>query len=232
MSVEISISSMILLSISLPSLYQTTWGTGRPVMLQLSLRFSPALRVSSWSGDHSISGETRRQEEDSMTPRESYHIQERTRLLAEKLTRTALILGHDVSGGVGRWTNGAHSVPGDHSELKSVSRRQSGHSVLGLADVCEVAPQPFAPSLAPLHAVTHNPAAPISLRDVPLQGDRVSSHIDAGRSSRWIWDRKKLVLELRSKIVSRQSDHRGAHLGRARGRSTSERVVVVRHPRI
>lgn len=36
MPVEISMSIMILLSISLSSLYQTTWGTGRPVMLQLS----------------------------------------------------------------------------------------------------------------------------------------------------------------------------------------------------
>lgn len=51
-------SIMILLSISLPSLYHMTWGTGRPVMLQLSLTFSPALRVSCCSGDHSISGET------------------------------------------------------------------------------------------------------------------------------------------------------------------------------
>lgn len=58
MLVLISMSITVLLSISLPSLYQMTCGTGRPLMLQLSLTFSPALAVSAWSGDHSISGAT------------------------------------------------------------------------------------------------------------------------------------------------------------------------------
>lgn len=58
MPVVISMSIIVLLSISLPSLYQRTCGTGRPVILQLRLTLSPALRVSTWSGDHSISGAT------------------------------------------------------------------------------------------------------------------------------------------------------------------------------
>lgn len=58
MPVVISMSSIVLLSISLPSLYHTTWGRGRPVMVQLSRTFSPALRVSTWSRDHSIPGAT------------------------------------------------------------------------------------------------------------------------------------------------------------------------------
>lgn len=99
---------------------------------------------------------------------------------------TAFIFGHDVSRGVGRWTHCAHSIPGDDSELKPVSSGQTGHRVLGLADISEVASQPFASTLAPLHTVGNNSAATILLGDFPLQGDRVSGHIDAEGVSRWI----------------------------------------------
>lgn len=84
---------------------------------------------------------------------------------------TALILGHNVSRGVRWWTDCAHSIPGNNSELKSVSRGQTSHSELGLADISEVAPQPFASTLASLHTVGHNFAASIPLGDIPLQGD-------------------------------------------------------------
>lgn len=85
--------------------------------------------------------------------------------------RTALILGHNVSRRVRGWTDCAHSIPGIHSELESVSSRQTTHSELGLADISEVAPEPFASTLAPLHTVGHNFAATIPLGDVPLQGN-------------------------------------------------------------
>lgn len=84
---------------------------------------------------------------------------------------TTFILGHDVSRGVGWWTDCAHSIPGNNSELKSVSRRQTSHSELGLANISKIAPQPFSSSLAPLHTVGNNSAASIPLGDVPLQGD-------------------------------------------------------------
>jgi len=90
--------------------------------------------------------------------------------LHEKI-RTALILGHNVSRGVGWRTDCADSVPSDDSELKSVSSGQTSHSELGLADINEVASQPFASSLAPLHTVANNSAAAILLGDAPLESD-------------------------------------------------------------
>lgn len=53
---------------------------------------------------------------------------------------TALILGHYVSRGVGWWADCANSIPGNHSELKSVSRCETSYSELGLTDISEVAP--------------------------------------------------------------------------------------------
>lgn len=53
------IMSIIFLVISIPFLYQTTLGTGRPVMVTFSLMLSPALTVrpSKYSGPNSIFGE-------------------------------------------------------------------------------------------------------------------------------------------------------------------------------
>lgn len=99
---------------------------------------------------------------------------------------TALVLGHNVSGGVRWWTDCTHSIPGNDSELESVSSGQTGHSELGLADISEVASQPFASTLAPLHTVAHNFAATVPLGDFPLQGDRVSGYVDADGVARWI----------------------------------------------
>lgn len=82
--------------------------------------------------------------------------------------RTALILSHNVSRGIRWWTDCAHSIPSDDPELKSVSRGQTSHSKLGLADISEIAPQPFASALAPLNAIGHNLAASIPLGDVPF----------------------------------------------------------------
>lgn len=84
---------------------------------------------------------------------------------------TALILSHNVSRRVGWWTDCAYCILGDHSELESVSSRQTSHSELRLADIREVAPQPFASTLAPLHTVGNNFAATILPGNVPLQGD-------------------------------------------------------------
>lgn len=195
MSVVISMSIMILLSISLPSLYQITWGTGRPVMLQASLTFSPALRVRTWSGDHSISGATenaKRMNEDGISTFKVslslslcmlyiciyvyvYHICLCIYVCVFDLNSslkilTALILCHNVSRRVRWWTDCAHSIPSNYSEFKSVSSRQASHRELGLAYISEVAPQPFASTLAPLHTVCHNFAATVPLGDVPLQG--------------------------------------------------------------
>lgn len=176
MPVVISMSIIILLSISLPSLYQITWGTGRPVMLQASLTFSPALRVSTWSGDHSISGATenaKRMNDDGISTikvmRESVHVCLISLNSSLKIL-TALILCHNVSRRVRWWTDCAHSIPSNYSEFVSVSSRQASHRELGLAYISEVATQPFASTLAPLNAVCHNFAATVPLGDVPLQG--------------------------------------------------------------
>ena len=104
----------------------------------------------------------------------------------QKNRHTALVLGHDVSRGVGRRAHCAHSVAGDHSELKAISSRKAGDGELRLTDVSEVAAQPFGPALTSLYTVAHDLTASISLGNVPLQCHRVSGHINAVRSSRWI----------------------------------------------
>lgn len=184
MPVVISISIIVLLSISLPSLYHTTSGTGRPVMLQLSLTFSPAFSVTIWSGDHSISGATVNAKRTKLI--QNYHNQNNLECYFDLTVLTALICGHDVSRGVRWWTDCANSIPGDHSELKSVSRGQTGHSELCLTDISEVAAQPFSSALTPLYTVGHNLAATVSLGNIPLQGHRVPGYVNAHRCARWI----------------------------------------------